>query len=569
MKHNSRVVPFDRSAAYVRHRALKNMRENNPVDALELMRSAVEHSPDNREYLLDLAEMYCEMGLHEQSNRILLDMIAQKDAPAECYYGLALNQFGKNELESARQALNLYRQHAGGEYEQDVVGLATEIDFCDAMKKPLDRKLRRAAQIAERACEALRADDAERARKLFERSLALQPGQTEMRALYAMALKLLGEDAAALREADASAANPEASARTLCVAGQVYWVSGRREEGRALLRRAVALRPDGVELRLLTFALCELEMYAEAAEAARAVLRETPHDKSFLHLRAVTLHRSGVRDDQAAPFWLRILRIDPEDSVARYYHEVALRGGLDGIEPELVYEVPAEEFRRRMTVIRDSLEQGVAAAAERWRRDKAYRELLRWALNTQNESCGCAVAMVLVNVEDEAADSILREMFYCVSMPIQVKLHAALFLQLRGEDLHRFLPPGTDVRDGLLPEPDELLDHIPVGDRQLVRLAGDVLDINYGIRSLSSLAMLWYSYRRAYREGGIDPLVCIGEAAAALTWNYLLRRDVKVSPRKLSLQFRCNERRMVFYARHMAATLERNEGELKNEFEIH
>lgn len=568
MKHNSKVVPFDRSAAYVRHRAFKNMRENNPVDALELMRSAVEHSPDNREYLLDLAEMYCEMGLHEQSNRILLDMIAQKDAPAECYYGLALNQFGRNELESARQALNLYRQHAGGEYEQDVVGLATEIDFCDAMKKPLDRKLRRAALIAEHACEALRADDAERARKLFERSLALQPGQTEMRALYAMALKLLGEEEAALREAGASVDPPEASARTLCVAGQVYWVCGRRDEGRSLARRAIALRPDGVELRLLTFALCELEMYAEAAEAAKGVLRETPHDKSFLHLRAVALHRAGAEDALAAPFWLRILRIDPEDSVARYYHEVALRGELANVEPELVYEVPAEEYRRRMTVITDCLEKSLDAAVERWREDKSFRELMCWALNTQNEYCGRAVAMVLANVGDEAADSVLREMFYHAGIPIQVKLHAALLLQLRGADLRRFLPPGTDIRDGLLPEPKELLDRIPVGDRQLVRLAGDILDVNYGIRSLSSLTMLWYSYRRAYREGGIDPLVCTREAAAALTWNFLLRRGVKVSPRKLGLQFRCNERRMVFYARRMAAMLERSEGELRNELEL-
>ena len=568
MKHNSKVVPFDRSAAYVRHRALNNMRENNPVDALELMRSAVEHSPDNREYLLDLAEMYCEMGLHEQSNRILLDMIAQKDAPAECYYGLALNQLGKNELESARQALNLYRQHAGGEYEQDVVGLATEIDFCDAMKKPLDRKLRRAVQIAEHACEALRADDPERARALFERSLALQPGQTEMRALYAMALKLLDEEEAALREAKAAVEDEEASVRTLCVAAQVFWVCGRIDEGRFLARRAIDLRPDGVELRLLTFALCELEMYAEAAEAAKGVLRETPHDKHFLHLRAVTLHRSGAEDALAEPFWLRILRIDPEDSVARYYHEIALRGELRDIEPELVYEVPAEEYRRRMTVITDCLEQSSELATKRWREDKTFRELLRWALNTQNEYCGRAVAMLLVNVDDEVADSVLREMFYNAAIPIPVKLHAALLLQLRGADLYRFLPPGTDIQDGLLPEPSELLERIPVGDRQLVRLAGDILDVNYGIRSLSSLTMLWYSYRRAYREGGVDPLICTGEAAAALTWNYLLRRGVKVSPQKLSLQFQCSERRMVFYARRMAAMLERSEGEMRDELEL-
>jgi len=107
MSYNPKVVSFERSAAYVHHRAMKNRRDNNPVDALELMRQAVEQSPDNREYLLDLAEMYCEMGCHEQSNRILLEMLAQPDAPAECYYGLALNQLGMNDLEGAKQSLRL------------------------------------------------------------------------------------------------------------------------------------------------------------------------------------------------------------------------------------------------------------------------------------------------------------------------------------------------------------------------------------------------------------------------------------------------------------------------------
>ena len=75
MKHNPKVVSFNRSSAYAHHRAMVNRRENNPVDALELMRHAVERAPDNREYRLDLAELYCEMGCHRQSSKLLLDML--------------------------------------------------------------------------------------------------------------------------------------------------------------------------------------------------------------------------------------------------------------------------------------------------------------------------------------------------------------------------------------------------------------------------------------------------------------------------------------------------------------
>ena len=62
MNFDPKVVPFDRSAAYVHHRAMKNRRDNNVVDALELLRRAVEHSPNNDEYKLDLAELLTAAG---------------------------------------------------------------------------------------------------------------------------------------------------------------------------------------------------------------------------------------------------------------------------------------------------------------------------------------------------------------------------------------------------------------------------------------------------------------------------------------------------------------------------
>ena len=44
MNYNPKVVSINRSAAYVHHRAMKNRRDNNPVDALELMRHAAERA---------------------------------------------------------------------------------------------------------------------------------------------------------------------------------------------------------------------------------------------------------------------------------------------------------------------------------------------------------------------------------------------------------------------------------------------------------------------------------------------------------------------------------------------
>ena len=169
MKRNPMVVDFSRSPAYMHHRAMQNRRDNRLVDALELMRRAVEASPENDEYRLDLAELYCELGCHAQSSRLLLDMLAREDAPGECYYGMALNQLGMNDVSGAMNSLRRYRDaEPEGARAEEVRELSDEIDFYNSVNRPASRRLYRASRIAARACEALRGEDSTRACRLFE-----------------------------------------------------------------------------------------------------------------------------------------------------------------------------------------------------------------------------------------------------------------------------------------------------------------------------------------------------------------------------------------------------------------
>lgn len=560
MKHNPKLVNFDRSAAYVHHRALKNMRDNNPVDALELMRHAVEHSPQNREYKLDLAEMYCEMGYHEQSNRILLDMIAQGDAPAECYYGLALNHFGRNEWESARRALMLYRRYAAdGEYIDDAGDLGAEMDYYDSMRRPLNRKKGRAAQIAARACEALKADAPAKACRLFERSLAMDGDQKDMRALYALALLTSGREEAALEQARQAVSGSDCGIRALCISGQVLWNSGLKEQGCALMRRALERRPEGVELRLLIFALGEVGMHREAADQIKRALWETPYDKALLHMRAVALYRAGYSEDQVKSFWLRILRIDPEDSIAGYYYAAASEGRLKEADPTYGYEVPADEYRRRLMILAECLDDGIEASVARWESDSEFRRLAVWALSTGDEGCGRAAVMLIASAADAQSESILREALLRNDIPLSVKLHAMLYLRCRGVDLDEFMPEGVTLQEGILPDPEELLRDMPAAERQMVRFASEIIEEEFGVRAHSALALMWQAYQNACAEDN-DPLICTQEAAAALAWNYLLGNQIPVTVERLAALFGCRPRRMVFYARRMAAMLEMHGG---------
>ena len=557
MNNNLKVVSFMRSPAYVHHRAMMNRRDNNIVDALELMRRAVEQSRQNREYRLDLAELYCEIGCHEQSSRLLLDMLAEGDGPSECYYGLALNQLGMNDLAGARKSLRLYRRRdpAGAHLEQ-VEQLAAQLAFFSDLGQYGSRKLARAARIAGRACDALREDMPEKACRLFERSLALASEQYEMRALYAMALLMCGEGERAREEAEQAAGGYPPSVRALCVCAQVYALMGDITTARFLADRAAQEKPDGQDRRLMIYAMGELQMDERVAEYARLALQETPFDRDLLHMRAVALLRTGTPEKRVARFWARIQRIDPEDSIAQFYLSTANRGELHKYTLEYGYQVPAKEFHRRLRELVGHLGQGYEHVAAQWRSDLSFRQLVRWAVCAEDAQLSRAAMTALTTIDSEESRSMLRGLLFSGDLSDELKIHASLALRLQGIDQNAFMPDSTGLGDGFLPDAEAMLSRLGVGERQLVRYADEVLQREYDVSGLTQLTLMWTAYRRL-RGTRTDPLLRVESAAAALAYNYMRLYGPKPDVDRLARSFGCAPRQLVFCARRIAGSLER------------
>ena len=557
MSNNPKLVSFRRSPAYVHHRAMLNRRENNIVDALELMRRAVEESPDNREYRLDLAELYCEMGCHSQSSRLLLDILAEGDGPSECYYGLALNQLGMNDISGARRLLNLYRRRdPEGAHLEEVRQLSAELDFYSEMNHPVNRRLHRAARISDRACDAMKADDPAKACRLFEQSLQLAPEQHEMRALYAMALLMNGGAEAARREAESAASGDPPSLRALCVSAQVYALLGDENGARELMSRAMEQRPQGQDLRMMVYAMGELRMHAEVAEYARLALQETPYDRDLLHMRAVALKKTGTPDGQVERFWARILRIDPEDSIAAFYQQTAHRGALSDYTLDYSYQVPREEFRERFGALADQLGQGFEHVNNLWRESQVFRQLVAWGVRAEDTRLSRAAVTTLTTIDSGDARSMLRELLFTAGLSDDLKLHAALALRLQGKTPNGMLPEDTGLEEGMLPDAEALLRRMNVGERQLVRYTADILHREYEVQALLPLTLMWSAYRQM-RGTRADPLHNVEAASAALAYNYLMLYGPKPEIADVVRAFRCPKRQMVYYARHMAGCIER------------
>ena len=559
MSNNHRIVAFERSPAYVHHRAMMNRRDNRVVDALELLRQAVERSPENREYKLDLAELYCEIGCHAQSNRLLLDMLAEKDSPAECYYGLALNQLGMNDAAGARKSLEIYRRREPqGAHAEEVMNLKAELDMFEELNAHGNRRLRRSARAAGRASEAMRDEDVDRACRLFEASLALAPGQRDVRALYAMALMLSGDGDAARREAEKALAGYPAPVRALCVCAQVFWHLGDAVRARQLVEAAVKADGEGQESYLILNTLGELGMDAELAEQARLALQFAPYDRELMHMRAVALTKTGAPDDAVERIWARILRIDPEDSVAAYFRKAAREGALRADELSYDYQVPPREYRARSLALLVQLARGSEAVKALWQEDAEFRQLVRWAIAAEEPHISRAAISALAGIDDADAQGLLREVLFSRSVGSELRIHGAMALKLRGRPLDALMPPEAGLTEEILPEDEKLLADLPVGERQLVRYADESLERRTGASALKALTLMWTAYRNL-RGTDVDPLTHTQAAAAALVYNYLLFYGAKPPIGALSREFRCPRRQLVYYARRLAGCMEKME----------
>lgn len=564
MKHNPKIVAFNESSAFAYHRAMKNRRENNMLDALELMRAAAERSPEDSEYALKLANLYSEIGCFRQSARILLDQLAAGNACEECWFSLIFDLIALRATCSAR-ALSRYL-HQG----------MTEAEFIQAFHRATQsrpahtnpprcstRHEYRAFCISERATNALQAGEIERALRLYLSSVALAPNRSELRVQYASALHAAGDTKRARAEIEFALGLPNIDLHTRIAAAQLTTILGDTDRVRALLMGIMAEHPAGAELKTLVYALYDAEMYPESANCARLALQETPYDRELLHARAVALSRSGVPDDRAEKYWLRILRMDPDDVVAEYYRAVAEKGRLKQIELDCLYRLPGTERARRLSLIQAHMSGGLDAMSEGYASDPEYRRAILWAAQTDDASLRSAALLTLAGLNNPEATSLARTILVCDELSMRLKMDALSLAGLRQTELCGAAEPflrdcarETDI--------DALLKPFTVGERALIRRTIEQLERARAAASPVLPAYIWLKYRRdpATRS---DLVSSMEAATGALTWACLSVCRKRPNLRTIHRRFGGSPRKLDYYVRRMGRALSSNKGETNDE----
>lgn len=415
------VISFERSAAFLHGRAIKN-RATQPIDALELLRSALVKDPDNPEYRIDMAELYYEMGCYLQSALLLSEVLGTGEYGQECYFGLGLNFLAMGCIDGARSAITKYIELApGGEYCEEAVGLLSQITLAEVLVESGDRRSARAVRMAERGRRAFARGDMIVASERLARALDIDPRLSRVRVMRAEALLRLGRKREAAREALA-AAGEKAPDDVICATAILLKKLGL--PSRAALRAAL-LSPDsdfpaGAIIEMYT----ELGWYGRAAEVARRVHSDFPHDTAMLSAEAATILNDGGDVGRALPYWRLALIIDPEDPVSAYWLSRASDRANDIPVPiPVIRGYPPDargEFERILSGDRGEAERAGEARV---------RAAADWGLRGSHPVEAIAL---LEGVEDRWAESALRRGLMIRELPGHIKFRIADVLAARG-----------------------------------------------------------------------------------------------------------------------------------------
>ena len=427
------VVPFARSTDYWHARAMDNRRSLRFPEAVELLRSAMRQEPDNVEIQMDLAETLSEMECFEQSSRLLFSLLGRDPNLAECYYGLACNDYGLQKNEEALDALFHYLRLApDGPYAEearDMLEMLTDWESTAGGS--------RGEVLIKRGMKAFADDKPHKATEHLKRALKVSRDMTRVRTMLSLSLLSEGKPEEALRHAAAACQKDRQSVQARCSFCCALSMLGKPRAAAGFLIEAAKWCTSPYEELLFCHTASQLNQRELVLKFLQERSKWTPFRIGTLHSLAVAYYNLGHLQ-KAKALWLRILQIDPENLLAEYGRDLCEKFVVEGetAAKALSYHpiLPKEENQRRLQLIAAALSEGEEALKEHWRKDNTLRKMVRWAFTLPDDRLHSALLGVLAAVGKEGA-GLVKDLLTDDTMSEELKQKAILLLNRLGEPM--------------------------------------------------------------------------------------------------------------------------------------
>lgn len=414
-----RILHFKQDHSFYAKLGDEKRKQNDPVRAISRYCDALELEPNDHDTRLAAAEVLTDMSRFNDSNRLLIPyMQGDEYFRREAYCIIGFNLLGLNEPEGARNCFNRFFDLTD-EVSERTDAILDALDYIDSLysEKPLLQdagEAEREERIAD-ANDAFDRGDFSLSASILRGLAVKDPSDTGI--LYDLALSCL---------CSGEAAESEVYIDRLLAADENNWAAwsmklmfakGRKNEieVKKICRR---LEKCDSELPDVLFrvngSLLEAGCPELALRFAKKLAKLLPYDALANHRLALSWAKLK-QYDKAADVYGKLLRIDRNDYIARYYRTAALASAKKGSDDSptdfnmLQYQLPFDKVILKIKELLDSSGFDPAGITARWESDEELRRIVRWAFSLHEYNINAAMLNLLRNVGSESAELVIRE----------------------------------------------------------------------------------------------------------------------------------------------------------------
>ncbi|AEE95497.1 tetratricopeptide repeat protein [Mahella australiensis] len=412
------VLPFEQNGSFYYKRAQKYIGKSNYIEALNCYRKAVDKDPDNIGYVLELAELFTEMSFFDESNVVLAHVLHRAgEYRARVYFDMACNFLGMQDYDQAREYFKKYlNMDYDGEYADEaeeflaILELQTsyieEIIGYDSSFKALYKRARIGKQLLDKG-------EYKKAINVFERIMDEDPTLLFVKNNLSLAYFCAGDIDKAINIEKAVLSVQSDNIHANCNMALYYDDIGNQDGKEEYIKRITDLidadDPDG--LYKIGVTLCELGLHDRALDVLKMLLEYNPYDIRIIYYCGVAC-LNLKQYDEAMDWWDKMLKLDPDNSIAAFYRartSLHMRQLIPDQEYLYQYQVPHDEFLRRMQFINRMLAMPEDQLIDMWHKDKEFKDIIRWGLDINDDVIKSVLLHTVSGFRDREAERILRE----------------------------------------------------------------------------------------------------------------------------------------------------------------
>lgn len=407
-KSNIVSVHFD--ASFFFERGTRSLRRQDPHKALKYFQKCVELEDRNPHYLIHLAATYTEIGLFEESNRILTKIVNEIDEElTECYYYIANNCAHMGDFDQAEQYALLYQQEEpDGAFVEDAEELLDIICYeLERTPKELDVEHKLIAKH-EKSKYCLEEGKFLEATRLLEEMVEEYPHFLAARNNLALGYYYLGQFDRAMSVLQEILRMDNANLHALCNLAVFYRHKGKDKEVGHLINGLKKIYPIQIDhIYKLAITLGILGEDERAYQLFKMLYKRglICEDISLYHFLAVAAFNTRKKQ-LAKKYWQKLKQIETNRRIAEFYLQAVDDESfcLENRRLPYHYQLPYDvQFKQKEWMLSGTIPQDIL-------NDPLIRSSLFWTLRTGNRETKIQVLHTFAYFTDHEVEQVLRQL---------------------------------------------------------------------------------------------------------------------------------------------------------------